>query len=70
MRLMKENSVDAEDLKFSAENLAKLIKLVDDRVINGGVAKEVFEKIFADNIDPEKYVKDNGLATVQDDRCT
>lgn len=51
MRLMKENGVDAEDLKFSAENLAKLIKLVDDRVINGGVAKEVFEKIFADNID-------------------
>ena len=69
MRLMKENSVDAEDLKFSAENLAKLIKLVDDRVINGGVAKEVFEKIFADNIDPEKYVKDNGLATVQDDNA-
>ena len=42
---------------------------VDDRVINGGVAKEVFEKIFADNIDPEKYVKDNGLATVQDDNA-
>ena len=69
MRLMKENIVDAEDLKFSAENLAKLIKLVDDRVINGGVAKEVFEKVFAENIDPEKYVKDNGLATVQDDNA-
>ena len=69
MRLMKENSVDAEDLKFSAENLAKLIKLVDDRVINGGVAKEVFEKVFADNIDPEKYVNDNGLVTVQDDNA-
>ena len=53
MRLMKENSVDAEDLKFSAENLAKLIKLVDDRVINGGVAKEVFEKIFEDILDQE-----------------
>ena len=29
----------------------------------------MFEKIFADNIDPEKYVKDNGLATVQDDNA-
>lgn len=67
MRLMKENSVSADDLSFSAANLAKLIKLVDDRVINSNVAKEVFEKIFADDIEPEGYVKEHGLATVNDE---
>lgn len=67
MRLMKETATDAEDLLFSAAHLAALIKLVDDRVINNGVAKEIFEKIFAEDIDPEQYVKENNLATVNDE---
>ena len=57
MRLMKEASIDADDLKFSAKNLAAIIKMVDDKVINGTVAKEVFEKVFAEDIDPEAYVE-------------
>jgi aspartyl-tRNA(Asn)/glutamyl-tRNA(Gln) amidotransferase subunit B len=67
MRLMKANDMDADDLHFSAENLAKLIKLVDSKAINGTVAKEVFEKIFAENIDPEAYVEEHGLKTVNDE---
>lgn len=66
MRLMKEHSVDADDLTFSAENLATLIALVEKKTINGTVAKEVFEKIFTDDIDPESYVEENGLKTVND----
>lgn len=31
------------------------------------VAKEVFEKIFTDDIEPESYVKEHGLATVNDE---
>lgn len=67
MRLMKVHEMDATDLKFSPANLAKLIALVDSKAINGKVAKEVFEKIFADDIDPEKYVEENGLKTVNDE---
>ena len=61
MRLMKEASIDADDLKFSAKNLAAIIKMVDDKVINGTVAKEVFEKVFAEDIDPEAYVEERML---------
>ena len=67
MRLMKEAAIEPEQLKFSPENLAKLINLTEEKVINSSVAKEVFEKIFADDIDPEKYVEENGLKTVADD---
>lgn len=67
MYLMKEKSVDADAVSFSAANLAKLIKLVDTRVINGNVAKEVFAKVFDDDIDPEVYVEENGLASVNDE---
>lgn len=61
MRLLKENNMDDTDVKFSPINLAKLIKLTDDGKINSSVAKEVFEKVFAEDIDPEKYVEEKGL---------
>ena len=67
MRLMKEHSIDADALSFSAEHLAKLIRMVDAKAINSNVAKEVFEKIFTDDIEPESYVKEHGLATVNDE---
>lgn len=67
MRLMKEHSIDADELSFSAEHLAKLIQMVDAKAINSNVAKEVFEKIFTDDIEPESYVKEHGLATVNDE---
>ena len=59
--------MEAEEIAFSPENLAKLVELTESRVINSSVAKEVFEKIFAENIDPEIYVEEHGLKTVNDE---
>ncbi len=67
LRLLKEKGMDAEDISFSPENLAKLIALVEQKVINSSVAKEVFEVLFAQDIDPEQYVADKGLNTVNDE---
>ena len=67
MRLLKEHDMDADDISFSADNLAKLIALTDSKAINSSVAKEVFEHIFAENIDPDKYVEEHGLKTVNDE---
>lgn len=67
MRLMKEKEIEAEDLCFSPDNLAKLIALVDSKVINSSVAKEVFEIMFDKDINPEKYVEEKGLKTVNDE---
>ena len=67
MRLMKEHEMEADELDFSPENLAKLIELTDEGTINSSVAKEVFTKIFLENIDPEQYVEEHGLRTVNDE---
>lgn len=67
MRLLKEHEMEAEDLNFAPEHLAKLIDLADAGVINSSVAKEVFEQVFLSNIDPEKYVEEHGLKTVNDE---
>ena len=67
LRLLKEKSMDPEDIVFSPENLAKLIALVDSKAINTNVAKEVFEVMFEKDVDPEAYVEEKGLKTVNDE---
>ena len=67
LRLMKETETDAEDIRFSPENLAKLIALVDEKAVSTNVAKEVFEKMFLENVDPRAYVEENGLKAVSDE---
>lgn len=67
MRLLKEHGQEPEDLSFSPENLAKLIKLVDKNEINRTVAKNIFEVIFAEDMDPERYVEEKGLRVVNDE---
>ena len=61
MRLLKEHEMDAADLDFAPEHLAALIGLIHDGKINRTIAKEVFEQIFAEDVDPEQYVKEHGL---------
>ena len=67
LRLLKERGQEPEDICFAPEHLAKLIDLTEAGTINSSVAKEVFEKIFDENVDPEKYVEEKGLKIVQDD---
>lgn len=61
MRLLKSLEKEPEDIHFSPANLARLIKLTDDQVINSSVAKEVFQKIFEEDVNPEEYVEVHGL---------
>ncbi len=67
MRLLKEQEMEPENMTFSPENLAKLIELVDNGTINRTVGKEVFEKIFKEDVDPEQYVEEKGLKIVNDE---
>lgn len=67
MRLCKEESIDPDQIKFSAANLSKLIKLIEGSVINRGAAKEVFEEMFKSDIDPEVYVEEHGMKQDNDE---
>ncbi len=67
MRLLKEKEMEPADITYTPENLAALIKLTEENAITSTVAKEVFEKMFTEDIDVEKFVEDNGLRTVNDE---
>lgn len=67
LRLLKEKGMDAGDIRFSPQNLAKLIALVDSKAVNSSVAKDVFAVMFEEDVDPEQYVEEKGLKTVNDE---
>ena len=67
MRLLKDEDMDADDIRFSPAHLAALIGLVEEGKINRTVAKEVFEVMFREDTDPVSYVEEKGLSMVQDE---
>ena len=67
MRLLKDEDMDAADIRFSPAHLAALIGLVEQGKINRTVAKEVFEVMFKEDMDPVSYVEEKGLVMVQDE---
>lgn len=67
IRLLKENNMDSDEMRFSPKNFAKIVNLSDSGAVTNTVAKEVFELVFKEDIDPEKYVEEKGLKTVNDE---
>lgn len=67
LRLLKERGREAGDIRFSPKHLTQLINLADSRVINSTVAKQIFELMFDENIDPDAYVEEHCLKTVSDE---
>ncbi len=62
LALLKENP----NCQLSAENLGKLIALVEAGEISNKIAKEIFPTIAGDNLDPEKYIEEKGLVQISD----
>lgn len=67
MRLLKDKEMDPEDITFAPENLAKIVNLADAGTINNTAAKEVFEAVFNDNVDPDVYVEEHKMKQVNDE---
>lgn len=67
MRLVNDSEMELSDISFAPKHLAELIGMVKQNEINRKVAKEVFEKIFKENVDPKAYVEENGLKSMNDE---
>jgi len=59
--------MDIDDVSFKPEHLAKLIEMIKNNEINRSVGKEVFEKVFKEDIDPAAYVEEHGLKSMNDE---
>jgi aspartyl-tRNA(Asn)/glutamyl-tRNA(Gln) amidotransferase subunit B len=59
--------MDVGDLAIAPESLASLIRLADSGTITGPIAKQLFERMFAQGGDPEAMVAAEGLARMSDE---
>lgn len=61
---LKEKQLD--ELKFSAKQIAELIKLIDDETISSKIAKQVFEVMVETGENPKQIVEAKGLVQISD----
>jgi aspartyl-tRNA(Asn)/glutamyl-tRNA(Gln) amidotransferase subunit B len=66
LRLLNENSQGPFETGVSPINLAKMLKMIDEDIISGKIAKEVFEKMYNSGNDPETIVEEEGLKQISD----
>ncbi len=66
MRLLREQEQNPEHCLLQPRSFAKLLQMVERGMINRGVAKQVLELMFSEDIDPELYVSEQGLGLLQD----
>jgi aspartyl-tRNA(Asn)/glutamyl-tRNA(Gln) amidotransferase subunit B len=64
--LLNAEGKTIEESPVSSHNLAGLLKLIDEGVISGKIAKTVFEEMAKTGKAPEKIVKEKGLVQVTD----
>ncbi|HEY4532597.1 MAG TPA: Asp-tRNA(Asn)/Glu-tRNA(Gln) amidotransferase subunit GatB [Fusobacterium sp.] len=67
LRHLKETGKEIESFEISAENLGKIISLIDSKTISNKIAKEVFALSLTDSRDPEIIVREKGLLQVSDE---
>jgi glutaminyl-tRNA synthetase len=61
---LKEKEID--ELKFTAIQIAQLVKMVDEELISSKIAKQVFEQMNKSGENPEKIIEEKGLVQISD----
>ncbi len=63
-RELKSKAIEA--LKFTPEQITQLVKMIDEETISTKIAKEVFEAMNQEGVDPVAYVEAKGLKQISD----
>jgi aspartyl-tRNA(Asn)/glutamyl-tRNA(Gln) amidotransferase subunit B len=66
-RRSNEDGVDLVDLPITPAQVARIQALVDEKVVNDKLARQVFEGVLAGEGTPDEVVEKRGLAVVSDD---
>jgi len=63
-RELKEKEI--KELKFTAKQISKLVKMLDEELISSKIAKQVFEEMINTGEEPRKIVENKGLIQISD----
>ena len=66
-RILNEKEQEPNDITFKAEDLGKLVELIDKGTISSKIAKQVLEEMFENPKDPEDIIKEKGWIQISDE---
>lgn len=66
-RILNEKELEPENIPFTAEQLAKMIQLIDKGTISSAIAKKVLTELFENPKDPEEIIKEKGWIQISDE---
>lgn len=65
-KYLNQNNTEIDQCKILPEQLAALLKMVDEGSISGKMAKDIFAEMFSSGKDAATVVKEKGLAQISD----
>lgn len=66
-RILNEKEMEANEIPFSASNLAELITLIEKGTISSAIAKKVLEELFENPKEPSKIIEEKGWIQISDE---
>jgi len=66
-RILNEEEKEPNEIPFTAEQLGKLVILIDKGTISSKIAKQVLEELFENPKDPEEIIKEKGWIQISDE---
>lgn len=66
-RILNEKEIEPDSIPFTAEQLAKLVELIDKGTISSAIGKKVIEELFENPKDPEEIIKEKGWIQISDE---
>lgn len=67
LALVNAEGKDVEDAGYTPSDLVELLKMIDEKVISGKIAKQVLESSFKSGKAPRKVVEEQGLLQISDE---
>jgi aspartyl-tRNA(Asn)/glutamyl-tRNA(Gln) amidotransferase subunit B len=68
LRILKEGCT-INDLNVSPEMLTSMIRLINEEVISGKIAKDVFEEMACTGKSPQAIIEEKGLVQIMDEKA-
>ena len=66
-RILNETEMDSIEIPFDANQLGKLVILIDKGTISSSIGKKVLEELFQNPRDPEDIIKEKGWIQISDE---
>ena len=64
---LNKNQVELQDTQLTPENLAGMIKLIEDGTMSSKIAKKVFPELAENGGDAKQIMEDKGLVQISDE---